>query len=231
MAKSPRFAEILAFGEALVAQLDERNDDLLSAWMAHYIAECMDAARNGSAKAKANCAKAILELWEHRHELPDGARPFGRLDNVLQTIKALDPTKPRSFYYGDVYAAAKAEDNAEAKKWLTAALNVDAVAKQLISYCLRSAADAVATESRRWVQLARAAGEKGAELIIIRFLAKELPSKKPSPQQAHRKMVKGLVKDLETFSGLASVLHKHLSSELPRPNARARKKPNLRVRR
>src|SRR5436190_24365351 len=72
---------VLALGKKLVAELElDEPADTLSRWMAHYVAELMQAAEATDAEQrqeiKDRCYTAILELWQHRSELPGGKRPF-----------------------------------------------------------------------------------------------------------------------------------------------------------
>jgi hypothetical protein len=95
---------VLALGKKLVAELGlDQSVDTLSRWMAHYIAELMHAAETAEdAKRQeltSRCCVAILDLWRHRRELPDGKRPFEDIEPILRALQSLDPedTTPRYF--------------------------------------------------------------------------------------------------------------------------------------
>ena len=67
-AQSETSRGVLELGQALVAELGlDTETDTLARWMAHYIAELLEAAKasgrtEGSAEHVA-CAQAILALW------------------------------------------------------------------------------------------------------------------------------------------------------------------------
>ena len=95
--ESPRFTEVMALGQKLVEELgQEPPPDTLSRWMAHYIAELMDAATNApSAKRAAfrrECFETVLELWSHQADLPAGRRPFEDLEPIGRALESLDPS-------------------------------------------------------------------------------------------------------------------------------------------
>ena len=90
MEVSPRFDQVMALGRRLVCELGiEEATDTLGRWMAHYIAELMDVVENCPPEerggAQRACFKAILELWSHRAEFPNGVRPFRELEPILSS--------------------------------------------------------------------------------------------------------------------------------------------------
>ena len=77
---------VLALGKKLVAELKLGDTtDTLARWIIHYIAELIKKVERSTAKRKEKlareCFEAILVLWQHRHEMPDGKRPFEGLEN------------------------------------------------------------------------------------------------------------------------------------------------------
>lgn len=74
--------------------------------MAHHLAELIETARTAGAAerttAEERCSALILEVWRHRNCLPDGRRPFERLEPTLDTLSDLDPTNNRPFYRREV---------------------------------------------------------------------------------------------------------------------------------
>jgi hypothetical protein len=102
MVSLTRSKALLELGQRLVDQLGA-GDDLLASWMAHYVAERIEAAENASAEdrgpAQDACAKAILDLWQHRNALPGHLRPLGKLEPVVQAIATLDLDESDYRYY------------------------------------------------------------------------------------------------------------------------------------
>jgi hypothetical protein len=91
---------VLELGKRLVSQLDAA-DDFLASWMAHYIAQRINDAEKAPDEARAeatdSCAKAILEIWEHRSSLPNQVRPLRDLGPVLRTLASLDVDQTQYF--------------------------------------------------------------------------------------------------------------------------------------
>ncbi len=85
---SPTQKEVLDLGRALVEELGlDPGVDTLSRWMAHYIAELIEAAETAKGEDRpvklATCANAILDIWGRHHQLPNGQRPFEDLEPIL----------------------------------------------------------------------------------------------------------------------------------------------------
>jgi hypothetical protein len=182
--------------------------------MAHYIAELIQDAEKASGEERPAkmqvCSEAILSLWKHRHELPDGKRPFGELEPILRTLESLDPDDRTPRYFRSARAAAdKAGEENEAKSWLKLVDGLDYSARVLIRYCLGKAAQAAADKSEEWVALAEAAGaDDEVELPTVRLIMdeKNLLKKKPDPKEAIRKRLQGRIDRLQSFTKMAKSL-------------------------
>ena len=140
---------LLALGQKLVQELGlEESTDTLGRWMAHHIADLMINAENAigdeKAAAERKCFDAILELWKHRSELPNGKRPFEDLEPVMRAIESLDPEDDTPRYYRAVRPPkGETVETSEQEEWLSLVDGLDYTAKVLIGYCLTEAADAV----------------------------------------------------------------------------------------
>ncbi len=221
--------DVLDLGRALVKELGlDPGVDTLSRWMAHYIAELIEEA--GSAKVEertakfAKCADAILKLWERRHQLPNGKRPFEDLEPILRALESLDPADETPRYFrSQRLAAREAEHNDETRKWLELADSLDYSAKILIRYCLTQAAKTALDRSKDWVVLTEAVGlEDVIELPVIRFITDERDlSKTNDPNDTARGLLEDRIKRLDGFKkmvvSLASDLRRQLKkSQVPK---------------
>ncbi len=175
MVSLTRSSAVLELGRRLVTQLDVHGD-LLTSWMAHYIAELIDAADTAPADTKAvaqeACANAILKLWHHRTTLPSDCRPLVDLEPALRTLVSLDPERTPYLYYPEVLREAKtAEADDESKQWLDLAVEIDYAARLLIRFALRSATSRVASTAAHWVALANQAGaDESGDRVIVQFV-------------------------------------------------------------
>lgn len=181
--------------------------------MAHHIAELIGDAENANVEeqpAKMRvCSEAILNLWKHRHELPNGKRPFEKLEPALRALESLDPDDETPRYFGSVRAAADSvDDDSEAKSWLTMIDGLDHSARILIRYCLTKAAQAALDKSAEWVALAKAAGAEGEiEFPIIRVVVGENDLlEKVGPDEIAKKQLQDRISRLEGFIEMANRL-------------------------
>lgn len=219
--------DVLDLGRALVEELGlDPGVDTLSRWMAHYIAELIDDAETAKVEDRtaklAKCADAILDLWERRHQLPNGKRPFEDLEPILRALESLDPTDDTPRYFRSPRMAVdETEQNAETRKWLELADGLDYSAKILIRYCLTQAAQTALDRSKDWVVLAETAGlEDGIDLLVIRIITDESDLTKPSePHDRTRKLLEDRINRLDGFKKMADALASDLRRQLKQAHA------------
>jgi hypothetical protein len=213
---------LLDFGRALVKQLNlDPGVDTLSRWMAHYIAELIEAAETAKIEDRpanlAKCADAILGLWERRHQLPDGKRPFEDLEPILRALESLDPTNDTPRYFRSPRMAVdETEESPETRKWLKLIDGLDYSAKILIRYFLTQAAQTALDRSKDWVALAEAAGLRdGIDFSVIRIITDESDLTKASePDDSARKLLQDRINRLDAFKKMADALASDLRRQL-----------------
>src|ERR1700730_18452782 len=122
--RSLRSDKVAELGKRLVQELGlENTSDTLSRWLAQPFAELIgegEGAEGEDKKGKAqNCRDEILKLWDHRHSLSSGKRPFEDLEPIFRALASLDPenTIPRYFRL-ERPPAEETQDGAETRKWL-----------------------------------------------------------------------------------------------------------------
>lgn len=214
--------DVLDLGRALVEELGlDPGVDTLSRWMAHYIAELIEEAETAKVEERpaefARCADAILKLWERRHQLPNGKRPFEDLEPILRALESLDPTDNTPRYFRSTRMAVdETEQNAETRKWFELADGLDYSAKILIRYCLTRAAQTALDRSKDWVVLAENAGlEEGIDLQVIRIITDESDLTKASePDDRARKLLEDRIYRLDEFKKMADALASDLRRQL-----------------
>lgn len=195
--------------------------DTLGRWMAHYIADLIVRAENATDKEKSlaekNCFEAIMALWKHRAELPNGNRPFENLEPVIRAIESLDPDNETPRYFRSVRRPNDEEmEQSEADSWLAMVDGLDYSAKVLIGYCLSEAARAAIDKSMEWVKLADAAeAEYAIPEIVIRFVSSNTDfGKDLDPDADIRQRLEDRVKRLEGFIELAESVASDLKAQL-----------------
>ena len=222
---------MLELGRKLTKELDlDQSVDTLGRWMSHYIAGLILDSEKASAEERPakmrECCDAIINLWKHRHVLPDGKRPFEEIEPILRTLESIDPEDNSPRYFRSVRAVADdAEDNDETESWLKLIDGLDYSAKLLIRYCLTQAAKSALDKSVEWVSLAEAAGaDEGAEFPLIRIVTMEDSlSKGADPNEEERKRIEERAERLEAFANMAigvanELREKNLSTQTNRDN-------------
>jgi len=216
--------DVLDLGCALVKELDlDPGVDTLSRWMAHYIAELVDEAKTAKVEDRpaklARCADAILKLWEHRHQLPDGKRPFEELEPIMRALASLDPADDTPRFYRTQRAAInKTKESKETVKWLELADGLDYSARSLIRYCLAQAAQTAVDKAKAWVKLAEKAGaEVDIDLPVIRFVSNENDlSNADKLNKVEQNLLENRIKKLDGFKKMADALASDLRQQLKR---------------
>ena len=113
---------VLLLGKKIVDEMGiQRSVDTLGRWMAHYIAELIVEANSAQGQTKIDaekrCQEAILELWQHRYELPEGFRPFQGFEAIAETLASLDLTPEFPRYFDESIRNAARENEPESAQW------------------------------------------------------------------------------------------------------------------
>ncbi|MFG1432688.1 AVAST type 3 anti-phage protein Avs3b [Xanthobacter sp. V2C-4] len=204
----------MALGCKLVEELGlDDSVDTLGRWMAHHIADLIAKAESATGEekrsAEKNCFDAILALWHHRAELPNGKRPFEELEPVVRAIESLDPDDdtPRYFRSARMPAGDKKEES-EAEAWLKIVDGLDYSAKILIGHCLAEAARTAVDRSKEWVKLAEAAEtDCGVSEIVVRFVSSTADlDQEPDLVAERRRLKEDRLARLESFVKLAEIV-------------------------
>lgn len=213
---------VVALGKKLVDELGlDESVDTLGRWMAHYIAEKMEAAESTTGEARdqkmSECRDAILKLWAHRSKLPNGQRPFREFERVFRALKSLELDNPTPRYFAQASMAVEQDEEGDAtKRWLEKASATDRAAKALIRYCLANAAQDAVDKSRDWVALAEAiAKDEEVDIRAIRAIVEGTKDFTPeNPDDKARARVEELLDKLKAFTVASHELSAHLRAQL-----------------
>lgn len=223
MERSEDSEAVVALGKKLVAELELADSvDTLGRWMAHYVAGLMHGIESETGADRlarqTELRDAVLALWEHRFELPNGTRPFRDFEPILRALESLDPESTSFRYFlSSQTPDDESSESEEARQWLELAKSIDRVSRMLICHCLASAANAALDKSMEWVSLAERAGiDDNPESMIVRFVVEQSDlSREPDPNDYQRSVLQERYEKLETFrllaAGLADDIKKRLS--------------------
>jgi hypothetical protein len=160
MAKLSRSEAVIALGREIVCSLGE-HPSLLTQWMAHFVAERLDAAEHAApeerAASQAAAFEAVLELWRHRAELPNGSRPYQALEPVIETLKMLNPGSSTNWFFLDRDFERVSRAKGAQAEWLRFAVEIDEYARAGIRYCLGAAVDEIPPEAQKFAELSHLA--------------------------------------------------------------------------
>lgn len=216
-----RSKAVIDLGKRLVAELN-LSDDMMAQWMAHLIAERMDAAEHTSPEARASaqdaCARVIFELWAHRNSLPSHIRPLRELEPLLQTLASLDVDNGPRFRYFPQHPSEVELEGAETQgsQLLKAAVSLDYSARVLIQYLLSSEAESVGAKVIPWLDAAiNAEADAVLEARVVEFVT--AGAKLPGADEVARKALLDKIEKLEAFSQLATAVAAELKSKLDPP--------------
>lgn len=218
---SAQSEQILELGRRLVKELGlDNSTDTLGRWMAHHLSDLIlraeTAIGNEKRTAQNEAFDAILAIWRHRSELPDGKRPFEDLEPIIRTVESLDPEDERPRYFRPARPPrGESGTTPEQEKWLEAVEGLDYSAKVLIGYCLEEAAGAAVDKAQEWIKLAEGIGDDGAPEIAIRVVSSPWELEKaPDHNAQQRKLLTDRVKRLRAFIGVAENVAEVLSERL-----------------
>ncbi len=222
MASVDHSKAVIELGKRLVEQLaPDADPDIPTRWMAHHLAERIAAAESATLEdhrqAQAECAQAVMQIWQHRYMLPNGTRPFEDLEAVASAIASLDPDAEPFRYHAAARAAAASAMEPEVRQWLELAEGFDYTARLLIQLCLRIAAAGAVDRAQEWVALAEnARADLGPELSIIRFVSAGEKQEDPSAARARafREQLEDRLRRLTHFTDAAQALAADIREQL-----------------
>jgi len=211
---------VVDLGNQIIRELgDDRFSDVLSRWMASYIADLITKSEQSDEgqrdRVREKCADAILQLWEHRSSWPDRARPFKELEPLISTLERLDPDRNVTFYQQKFWQGAENQSvPEELEKWLQVAQGVDHTARILIKQALDAAQEIAIIHNIEWVKVASKAGAaKGSDVeLTIEFISRL--GDKESDNERLRSSLEARLKRIDGFLDAADVLRADIELQL-----------------
>jgi hypothetical protein len=219
MESGERFDKVLALGEKIVDELElEDSSDTLGRWMAHYLAELIEDSRTSrgaeSSAKKKDCADLIVKLWDHRSGFPDGKRPMDEFQTVLEVMQSLKSSDDYPRYWPSGFRNSARVENLRKPEMLRAALGIDSAAKALIRYCLADAAGDLLKGTREWIDAVESADLLAdIDLEAVQAVLEDSDNLLNDHSEEHRKEIAKLLKQLDQFEKMSSVLRTNLIAE------------------
>ncbi len=159
-------------GQLIIKQfsLEDENEDLISKWMANYIAQKMKTAEQAvgeeKTEAEEKCFKAILALWEHREVWCGNGNPYENLQPIINTINRLNPENSNYFYWNS--------DNeydtvsSEVQQVLDIIKSIDKAARVCLENMFTYALERTVDENmKNWIKAADKLSDEGGEDVSV----------------------------------------------------------------
>jgi hypothetical protein len=213
MESSETKKKAINLGKQLVKELGREPDvDMLSRWMAHYIAQQLATAEDttGADKtaAEERCFRTIATLWEHRAVLPHGRRPFEKFEPILRALAALDPEKRQPYYHQ--LARPAQQPNGEKSKPIEGLIGfifaTDCAARILIQAALDQIVEKAANkQTLAFLENTMPASRGAGDIEVVNSLIKRSKAIRPEGDEekaAARLVLKSRVEKLDTFCRL-----------------------------
>jgi len=193
-------------GKQLVNALgDEHGADVMSRWMAYYIAEQLAAAEIAKGPEKAiaeeKCFNAILSLWKHRAWLPPAQRPFENFDAVFRALERLDPEESRGFYFG-FWPGQEKPKPGSIEALVKFMMDVDRSARILIELALVEATQKTADDKTKMMLRDAVPTGTDGDIEAIRSLV-ELGNRFASNENENTKLIEKFRDRLQTLDEFA----------------------------
>lgn len=230
MEDSEASQKIIDLGKSIVKELElDPGVDTLSKWMAHYVGEKIELAKQltGSKKSKAEkeCFEIILKLWENRWSVPPIKNYLEEFRPLFETLKKLNPDRESLFFCPERVASlldehSKNDESIESKNLLEIALKVDRLARSIISDLLYRASSELEIDDEKAKYIRNA-----IDLIdfpdtnIIKFTTdyneylKSQEDKSDDAKEKADELIKK-IRDLEEFSFSINSLTERYKKEL-----------------
>ncbi len=211
-------------GHLIIKQLDleDENVDLISKWMANYIAQKMKAAESAAGmekeEAEENCFKAILALWDHREAWQGKGNPYEDLEPIINTINRLNPENRDYFYWNENYEHDVA--NPEVQQVMDIIKSIDKAARVCLEFLFKYALEiTVDEEMKEWIKATdKFSDENAADISLLRRLVKKSDS--DEKVSLKKEKLKKRILILEEFQEKSMELLELYREELNKENER-----------
>ncbi|HEY6154703.1 MAG TPA: hypothetical protein VIW07_13265 [Candidatus Udaeobacter sp.] len=221
--------KVIRLGKQLIESFSaERHGDvdILSRWMAHYIAQQIVTAETATGEekitAEERCFRTIVSIWKHRSNLPDGRRPFESFEPIFQSLARLHPDEPRPFYLARELVETPENPASPVNSLVQLALAADFAARAAIDVLLTEAAQAATSESvRAWLDNAMApslvSDVRATDVSVVTKLTErkdELDVRAQPTDEAARENIQRRIEKLDAFARLCQFVRDQLAKQL-----------------
>lgn len=182
----------------------------MASWMAEYLGEKLSEVKRARGKRREafekECAELILKLWDHRHQLPNGARPLESFEPLFVVLNELSQNKPR---YSLLRNLPPTDKNSDVGNIVQGILKIDQSASALIRYLLAEAVEKISTSDKRWADIRTATEPNHWDIDIVRILigdSEAMSDNQEKLKKQQRERLVAMLGNLECFEKLTAPL-------------------------
>lgn len=186
--------------------------------MAEYLGEKLSKVKQARGKQREalekECAELILKLWDHRHQLPNGARPLESFEPLFVALNELSQDKPR---YSLLRNLPPIDKKSEVGKIIQGLLAIDQSASSLIRYLLAEAVDKIPRSDKRWANIRTATEPSPWDIEIVRILIDDteaMSDKQEKLKKQQRERLEAMLESLEYFEKSTASLRAILEEKI-----------------
>lgn len=171
--------------------------------MAEYLGEKLSEVKQARGKQREalekECAELILKLWDHRHQLPNGARPLESFEPIFVALNELSQDTPR---YSLLRNLPPIDKTSEVGKIVQGVLAIDRSASALIYHLLAEAVKKIPKSDKRWKDIRTATQASLWDIDIVRIIiddAEAMSDKQGKLKKQQREKLEAMLERLEYF--------------------------------
>jgi hypothetical protein len=228
MENSETQKQVISLGKMLIEEINlDLENDTLSLWMAHYIAEQITTVENTTGgervEAEKRCFDTILKLWQHRAFYPRGQRPFDDFEPIFRALARLDPESPASYFFAEPNfrsenAESSNKDNG-IQEWLDIAKGIDKTARIFIEYAFQQATlNATDEKTFNWIKNTLNLLRNDDISIIVHLIGtdqeEENDESAEQEQRAKQEKIKSRIEQLDVFADFSKMLRVEFETKL-----------------
>lgn len=222
--------QILQLGKLIVNELGLTNsNDTLSRWVAHYIAEQIQAIEifdndqtNEEQKKMEKCFKDIIFLWQNRGVFPQGKKPTNNFDLIFDTLEKLNRNYPRKYFVEQIQWLENPKTNVineeiDISILLNYVAEVEKISFFLISDLISRASDLATDEKvKEWIDVtANSYFLDGPDMSAVRFIIDDLNKNFKSEEEKNLKLlINNIDQFIETSNEIKNILKFQLDNIL-----------------
>lgn len=213
MESSSHLKAVIRLGELLISELEMEPTDTLTRWIVFYVSDkIIKYKKSKNIKTKnalgKECYEAIMNLWEHRTNIPYGHRPLKSFEPIFNALYRLDPNNKETYFYNN--SDNKEPVSQEVKNILDAINTIDKTARFFIRMHIKDALSyAIDEKTKEYIKNSIVISESILEefKVVITF-------NDQSKEKSEKESLSDTIKLVKIFNKYTNAILESLKNEL-----------------